>query len=183
MKALEQRKTAALRQARDRPRDACGDIFGIAGVIGGRKAEPQIEADAPRRPAQRPLGGDVNVIGSELLKIPLEAPLGEELELDVGGERSLECRFSAGVRARRPAPHAPFGSSSATVISNVLATPLICGRQVSDTMRIFTGDGFAGSQKRRIGAAVARLWPRWRASSQEPLSFQLHSDTRHAVVG
>ena len=66
MEAPESDVSGAPHDTGQKLRRALGKILGKACVVGGRKSEIVLEADAPRRPAERPLGGDVDVFGSEL---------------------------------------------------------------------------------------------------------------------
>jgi len=107
-------------------------------MIGGRKSEFAFETNTPRRPTERPLGGNVDIFGLKFAENSRQAPARKEFELDLGIERHGGCRSPADVgtddQRLMPHPRQFLGRHS-----NVRTTPLICGRQASETMSIFNG--------------------------------------------
>ena len=69
---------------------ARGDIFGKARVIAGGEQAPALAAVAARRPADRALGGDVDVVGAGGVDAPRNLPRRSEREADVGVGRQRQ---------------------------------------------------------------------------------------------
>src|SRR3546814_3633135 len=72
--------------AQHRPEAACRKtgtqrhILGKAGVKGGGERAPVAAAPAPRRPAQRPLGRDMDDFGLEIVDQPRQPFVGHQRE-------------------------------------------------------------------------------------------------------
>ena len=75
---------------RQRQRQAGRDIFREAGVVAGGEGQLPLQADAPRRQADRAFGGDVDGLGLEGLEALLHRLIGAERQLDLGIGRQRE---------------------------------------------------------------------------------------------
>ncbi len=87
---------------RRRHRQASAQIFGKARVKAGREAPPGPPAPAPRRQPDRPLGGDMDVIGTAGGDEPPDRAGAGEGEPDLGIGRDREWSGSAPASASSP---------------------------------------------------------------------------------
>jgi hypothetical protein len=83
------------------------DILGKARVVAGGEGQPPLHADAPRRQADGPLGGDVDGLGLEVLEHLLHGAVGAQRQLDLRIGRQGRRLEQAGVDHLHRMVHGP----------------------------------------------------------------------------